>query len=75
MIYIQFSRFLEKRRFTPKGFDPYIITIELQLTISNKKQIRTGLQQSSGNNIAAYEKLLSHPQGGDSSGDQSVIGL
>ena len=25
MIYIQFSRFLEKRRFTPKGFDPYII--------------------------------------------------
>ena len=24
-IYIQFSRFLEKRRFTSEGFEPYII--------------------------------------------------
>ena len=31
VIYIQFSRFLEKRRFTPKGFDPYIITLSNEL--------------------------------------------
>ena len=30
MIYIQFSRFLEKRRFTPKGFDPYIIILHIR---------------------------------------------
>ena len=33
MIYIQFSRFLEKRRFTPKGFDPYIIHHQIKRPI------------------------------------------
>ena len=48
MIYIQFSRFLEKRRFTPKGFDPYIISYAIGCMFGRYSLDADGLAYAGG---------------------------